>query len=843
MAYTITLTDGTVFATVADGTVNQSSSVTLIGKNYAGYGDFLDENFVQMLENFSSDSSGGNPTSSKLAAPLRGQLWWDKTNSLLKVWAGSSWKTISAATASASAPSNNVVGDLWFDTSNQQLKVWTGAAFLVVGPAYSASQGTSGAIPETILDSVGATKYVTSLYVNNSRVGIVYDGASFVPQASLLATFPRIYPGITLTTANSPIFAGTANNASYLNNLTSSQFMRSDTNTSTTGALSATGNITTAGYFLGNFAGNITGNLNVPGSNTQVLFNTNGNADAASTLVFNKSTNVLTVTGTSSTTGNVIGGNIRTAGLVSATGNINATGNVSGGNVISAANVNAVGVSASGNITGAAFIGDGGYLSNISAAVSVSQIQSGTSRVQIGATDGNANVTIAGTSNVAVFTTGGAIFTNVTTPNIEKSGSNAVGNLGTSSNWFNQTWVSQVNATTVSAAGNVRTAGFVSATGNIDGSNLRTAGQASATGNVTGGNINTSGQISATGNITTAGYFVGNFAGNVSGNIVVPGSNTQVLFNTNGNADAVSTFVFNKASNVLTVTGTSSTTGNVIGGNVTTAGQVSAGGNVTGGNVLTAGAVSATGNVSGNFFIGNGSLLTGISGGGGGGGSSISNGTSQVNIPTSGGNANVTIGGTSNVMVVATTGVFVTGLASVTGNITGGNLSVGTGTISGGNIVNNNANGVGNIGSSTTYFNRVFATATTALYADVAERFAADEYLEPGTVVELGGIKEITRSTQELSENIFGVISTRPAMLMNGGAGEDLTHPPVAMTGRVPVRVIGAVRKGDRLVSAGAGIARAARPGEATAFNVIGRALEDKSNMDSGQVEAIVTIK
>jgi hypothetical protein len=252
---------------------------------------------------------------------------------------------------------------------------------------------------------------------------------------------------------------------------------------------------------------------------------------------------------------------------------------------------------------------------------------------------------------------------------------------------------------------------------------------------------------------------------------------------------------------------------------------VSASGTVTGGNIVTGGNVSATGNVSaagnitagsGKYFLGDGSLLTGISTSA----TRIFNGTSEVNVGTSGGNANVSIGGTANVVVFASTGMTITG-----------------------NIVNGGANGAGNIGSSSTYFNTVFAKATSAQYADVAERFEADEYLAPGTVVELGGVKEITRSRTELSDEIFGVISTRPAYLMNGGAGEDLTHPPVAMTGRVPVRVIGVVRKGDRLVSAGDGVARAAQPGEATAFNVLGRSLEDKLDMDYGQVEAIVTIK
>jgi hypothetical protein len=136
----------------------------------------------------------------------------------------------------------------------------------------------------------------------------------------------------------------------------------------------------------------------------------------------------------------------------------------------------------------------------------------------------------------------------------------------------------------------------------------------------------------------------------------------------------------------------------------------------------------------------------------------------------------------------------------------------------------------------------VAGNQVNANYADVAERFAADMTYTPGTVVELGGVAEITRSVEELSENVFGVISTRAAYLMNSGAGTDETHPPIAMTGRVPVRVTGIIHKGDRLVSAGNGLARAAQPGEATAFNVIGRALESRTDTSEGTVEAIVTI-
>ena len=106
----------------------------------------------------------------------------------------------------------------------------------------------------------------------------------------------------------------------------------------------------------------------------------------------------------------------------------------------------------------------------------------------------------------------------------------------------------------------------------------------------------------------------------------------------------------------------------------------------------------------------------------------------------------------------------------------------------------------------------------------------------------MGGEKEITAVQYELSEDVFGVVSATAAYLMNAGAGDDTTHPPVAVGGRVKVKVTGKVKKGQRLVSAGNGIARAAKTGEATSFNVIGRALENKTTDDLGAVEAFVKI-
>lgn len=129
-----------------------------------------------------------------------------------------------------------------------------------------------------------------------------------------------------------------------------------------------------------------------------------------------------------------------------------------------------------------------------------------------------------------------------------------------------------------------------------------------------------------------------------------------------------------------------------------------------------------------------------------------------------------------------------------------------------------------------------------ATYADLAERYEADAEYDIGTVVALGGDKEVT-AAPELSEQVFGVVSNTYAYLMNEGAGSDSTHPAIALAGRVKVKVTGQVAKHQRLVSAGNGLARAAQEGELTAFNSIGRALEEKLSEDTGIIEAVVVIK
>jgi hypothetical protein len=236
MAYTINKTSGAVLTTVADGTLDTTTDVTLIGKNYPGYGETLNENFVRLLENFANTSA---PTS-----PVAGQIWWDITNSLLKVYTGSAFKNISSSTASASAPITSVVGDLWWDTGTAQLKAYNGSTFTTIGPAFTSGTGTSGAIVETVTDSLAVSHTIVSLYAGNTRVAIVSKDTVFTPSPAI-SGFATIAPGINLAGTGvipNNAFTGGVTNAQTLNGLSSTDFMRATANTSTTGTVAVSNN-------------------------------------------------------------------------------------------------------------------------------------------------------------------------------------------------------------------------------------------------------------------------------------------------------------------------------------------------------------------------------------------------------------------------------------------------------------------------------------------------------------------------------------------------------------------------------------------------------------------------
>jgi hypothetical protein len=139
--------------------------------------------------------------------------------------------------------------------------------------------------------------------------------------------------------------------------------------------------------------------------------------------------------------------------------------------------------------------------------------------------------------------------------------------------------------------------------------------------------------------------------------------------------------------------------------------------------------------------------------------------------------------------------------------------------------------------------NVVHATATSAQYADLAERYATDTPLETGEVVSLGGKEEITKCMDDKSDAVFGVVSDAPAYLMNSEAGNNDTHPAIALKGRVPVRVTGKGSAGDRILSGGYGTARVAQPGEATTFNTLGRLIKHKYNEETALTECVIGVK
>jgi hypothetical protein len=177
---------------------------------------------------------------------------------------------------------------------------------------------------------------------------------------------------------------------------------------------------------------------------------------------------------------------------------------------------------------------------------------------------------------------------------------------------------------------------------------------------------------------------------------------------------------------------------------------------------------------------------------------------------------------------------------TVTGNASiGGTLTV-TGPLATGNIINTNASNIGNIGNSSNYFNTVFAQATSAVYADLAEMYVADAEYTPGTVVEFGGVNEITLSITDHSTRVAGVISTNPSYLMNSTQSGKYVYP-VALTGKVPCQVVGTIQKGDCLVaSTTAGVATALDLAKHRPGCIIGKSLENYDSDKVGVIEIAV---
>jgi hypothetical protein len=148
------------------------------------------------------------------------------------------------------------------------------------------------------------------------------------------------------------------------------------------------------------------------------------------------------------------------------------------------------------------------------------------------------------------------------------------------------------------------------------------------------------------------------------------------------------------------------------------------------------------------------------------------------------------------------------------------------------------------LGSNAVRWRVIYGETVEATYADIAERYEADADYTAGTVVKIGGEKEITATTEAYDADVFGVTSARPGFGLNAQQGPTESHPYIAIAGRVPVRVVGTVKKGQRLVtSLIPGVAMAADADGLSPFMVVGRALEDKTTEEEGTVLSVVGSK
>jgi len=563
----------------------------------------------------------------------------------------------------------------------------------------------------------------------------------------------------------------------------------------------------------GSFGSNVLPDTN----NTRTLGNATLRFASMNTVLINATGNVTTTanisggniisTGAHITTGNVTGGNFITAGQVVSTGNVTGGNLITAGRVVATGNVtglNLVTTGAGNVITSGFFKGDGGFLSNVTAAsnVAVTQIANGTTVVGISGSGGNVEITSGG---VLTAQTNGTNF-DVIKP--------------------------------LTVTGNITT---------------------NAAGNISGGNLLTTGRVVSTGNIVSSGNVSGtNFLGNGS---FLTGINAAAI--TNGTSNVT---VASGAATTVGVAGTTrltiAATGTTVDGVMTATGNITATGNVSGGNLVTGGAVIATGAVTGATLAGNGSAITALNG------TNIASGTvaaarvATLNQNTTGsaakltttraialsgdvvgtanfdGSAGISIATTIQADSVAlgtdTTGNYV-GNGAVSGNGLSGSLNAEGGTFTVTSNATNSSTGntiVFRDASGDFNANIITATATTARYADVAEMYLSDQEYVPGTVVTVGGVYEITECG--LGNYPVGVVSTDPAYLMNSELTEGL---PVALVGRVPVRIFGSVLKGQKVYSDLMG--RASKNSEGA---LVGISLEDNSDPGEKLVECMLKV-
>jgi len=255
MSYTINRFNGAQVAVVADGTVDSTLDIKIIGKNYAGYGEIQNENLVFMLENFANTTQPPKPIS--------GQVWYDSGNKKLKFYDGVKFRTAGGAEVGSTdqRPTTPSLGDFWFNTDTKQLFAYNGASYTLVGPQAVQGAQTTEMVSRSVTDAGGLTHPIIEAQINGATIYIISQDATFQLDNTINAItgFTKIHPGITMAytqlegdttlgvSQGAFRFFGSATNAEKLGGIDATSFVRSDV----TPSFTTQANFADVGYTVG----------------------------------------------------------------------------------------------------------------------------------------------------------------------------------------------------------------------------------------------------------------------------------------------------------------------------------------------------------------------------------------------------------------------------------------------------------------------------------------------------------------------------------------------------------------------------------------------------------------